>query len=189
MSSSAWRCTSTSATTSPAVRSLNRSGDCLDRDSHSFFAIARLKDGVSLARARAVMRAMGARLAAAYPASNAGETVNVFPMRDLWVQDVQHTLQILLVAVSLVLLIASANVASLQVARDAARRREIAARLTLGGSPARIVGQLVTESVVLALGGALLGLVLAVFGIRGLVTLFPPGLRYAPFRDLSAVSL
>ena len=164
-------------------------GDDLNRASHSFFAIARLKDGVSLARARAVMRAMGARLAAAYPASNAGETVNVFPMRDLWVQDVQHTLQILLVAVSLVLLIASANVASLQVARDAARRREIAARLTLGGSPARIVGQLVTESVVLALGGALLGLVLAVFGIRGLVTLFPPGLRYAPFRDLSAVSL
>src|SRR5205085_2075828 len=82
-------------------------GDDLNRASHSFFAIARLKDGVSLARARAVMRAMGARLAAAYPASNAGETVNVFPMRDLWVQDVQHTLQILLVAVSLVLLIAS----------------------------------------------------------------------------------
>jgi predicted permease len=159
------------------------------RGSHSFFAIARVKDGVTLAGARAEMRSIGDRLAVEYPATNTGETVSVFPMKELWVQDTRKTLQALLAAVGLVVLIASANVASLVVARNATRRREIAARMALGGTRSRIVRQLVTESVVLALGGALLGLGLAVFGIRGLVALLPPGLRNVPFRDLSSVSL
>jgi predicted permease len=159
------------------------------RASHSFFAIARLKDGVSAERARAEMRTIGDRLAAEYPVSNAGETATAFPMSELWIERAQDTLRTLFVAVALVLLIASANIASLIVARDASRRREFAARMALGGSRWRIVRQLVTESLVVAAGGAALGLALAVFGIRALVGLFPPSLRYVPFRDLSSVSL
>lgn len=159
------------------------------RGSHSFWAIARLKGGVSLDAAQSELRTIGDRLAAEYPATNTGESVNVFPMRDLWVQDTRQTLRTLLVAVGLVLLIASANIASLLVARDTARRREIAARMALGGSRGRIVRQLVTESLVLALGGAAVGLGLAVFGIGALVALLPPGLRNLPFRDLNDVSL
>ncbi len=159
------------------------------RDSHSFLAIARLKDGMSLAAARIELRTIGDRLAAEYPASNTGETANVFPMRDLWVEDLEQTLRTLLIAVALVLLIASSNIASLLVARDIARRREIAARMALGGSRGRIVRQLVSESLVLSLGGAAVGLGLAAFGIKALVALLPPGLRNVPFRDLASVSL
>lgn len=159
------------------------------RASHSFMVIARLKDGVSLATARSELRAIGDRLAAAYPATNSNETANVFAMRDLWMQGAQGVLKTLLAAVALVLLIASANVASLLVARGAARRREIATRMGLGGSRARIVRQLVTESVVLSLTGAALGLGLAMVGTRALLGLFPQSLRNLPFRDLSTVSL
>ena len=159
------------------------------RASHSFFAIARLRDGVSVPSARASMRAMGARLAAAYPTSNAGETVNVFPMRDLWVGSAATTLRMLLAAVAIVLLIASANIASLTVARDVARRREIAARLALGGSRRQVVRQLVTESLLIALAGAALGLLISLAGIKALVALMPPSLRNVPFRDLTAISL
>ena len=159
------------------------------RASHSFMAMARLKDGVSLAAARSELRAIGHRLAAAYPATNTNETVNVFAMRDLWVEGAENVLRTLLAAVVLVLLIAAANIASLLVARGAARRREIATRMGLGGSRARIARQLVTESVVLALGGAVLGLGLAVLGARALFAVFPQGLRNLPFRDLSTVSL
>jgi putative ABC transport system permease protein len=108
------------------------------RASHSFMAMARLKDGVSLAAARSELRAIGHRLAAAYPATNTNETVNVFAMRDLWVEGAENVLRTLLAAVVLVLLIAAANIASLLVARGAARRREIATRMGLGGSRARI---------------------------------------------------
>ena len=159
------------------------------RGSHSFFAIARLKDGVTLARARGELRAIGDRLARTYPATNANESANVFLMRDLWVQGVQGILRTLLAAVALVLLIASANVASLLVARGVARRREIATRMGLGGSRARIVRQLVTESVVLSLGGAGLGIGLAALGTRPLLGVFPPSLQNLPFRDLSSIPL
>jgi putative ABC transport system permease protein len=159
------------------------------RDSQSFFSVARLRDGVTLEQARAELRAIGDELAAEYPASNAGETVNVFLMRDLWVQDARGLLGILLAAVSLVLLIASANIATLFVARYSTRRREVAARMALGGSRARIVRQLITESVVLALSGAALGLALAVSGTRALLSIFPAGLRNLPFRDLGTISV
>ena len=159
------------------------------RGSHSFWAFARLSDGVSVEQARAEMRGIGERLAREYPASNTGETVNVFPMRDHWVQNTRDVFQTLLAAVGLVLIIASANIASLQVARHAARRREIAARLALGASRMRIVRQVVTESLVLSAGGAVVGLVSAGVGIRALMTLVPPWLLNLPFRDLGSVSL
>jgi len=159
------------------------------RASHSFWSVARLADGVTLEQARAELRVIGDQLAAEYPATNADETANVFPMRDLWVQDARGILRTLLAAVSLVLLIASANIATLFLARYTTRRREIAARMALGGSRVRIVRQLITESVVLALGGAALGLALAVSGTRALLSVFPNGLRSLPFRDLSDISV
>ena len=159
------------------------------RGANSFWGIARLKDGVPLGAARTELRAIGDRLALEQPDANTGQTVNVFLMRNLWVADIGQTLRTLLAAVALVLLIASANIASLFVARDTARHREIAARMALGGSRGRIVRQLVSESLVLSLGGAAVGLGLAAFGIRALVALLPPGLRNVPFRDLSSVSL
>ena len=168
---------------------INLNADDQGRASHSFMAVARLKDGVSLPAARSELRAIGHRLAAAYPATNTNETVNVFAMRDLWIEGAENVLRTLLAAVVLVLLIAAANIASLLVARGASRRREIATRMGLGGSRARIARQLVTESVVLALGGAALGLGLASLGTRALFAVFPQSLRNVPFRDLSSVSL
>ena len=159
------------------------------RASHSFWAVARLKEGVSVAQARSDMRGLGDALAKQYPGTNAGETVNVFPLRDLWVQGMQGLLQILLVAVGLVLAIAATNIANLLVARNAARRRELAARMALGGTRSRILRQLITESVVLALGGALLGIALAAPLIRLLVGFMPGAVRNVPFRDVSAVTL
>ena len=158
------------------------------RGSHSFFSVARLKDGVTVEAARQQMRAIGDRLAAEYPRSNAGETANAFPMKDLWVQSSAETLRALMVAVGLVLLIAAANVAGLMVARGNARRREIATRLALGGTRSRVVRAMVTESVLLALAGAALGFVLAVFGLRQLMTVLPQGIRNVPFRDLSTIA-
>lgn len=159
------------------------------RGSHSFFAVARLKDGVSVRQADAAMRVIGDRLARQYPDVNDGETAIAFPMRELWVQDTSETLQALMVAVALVLLIASANVAGLLVARGNARRREIAARLALGGTRRRVVSELVTESVVLAVVGAALGLVLALIGVRELIGILPQGMRSVPFRSITTVTL
>ncbi len=159
------------------------------RGSHSFWSIARLNPGVSLERARAELRAIGDQLAKEYPAANNGETANVLPMRDLWLGDIQRLLQALFIAVVLVMLIASANIASLLVARGSARRREMAARIALGGTRARLVSQVVTESVLLALAGAILGFGLSAIGIRTVVAVFPPGLRNVPFRDLSTIGL
>jgi putative ABC transport system permease protein len=168
---------------------INLNADDQSRGSHSFMAVARLRDGVSIAAARSELRAIGHRLAAVYPATNTNETVNVFAMRDLWIEGAENVLRTLLAAVVLVLLIAAANVASLLVARSAARRREIATRMGLGGSRVRIARQLVTESVVLAVGGAALGLGLATLGTRALFAVFPQSLRNVPFRDLSSASL
>ena len=159
------------------------------RAAHSFFAIARLRDGVTVEQARREMRGLGDALAKAYPATNVGETVNVFPLRDLWVQGMRGLLQTLLVAVVLVLAIASANIASLLVARNAARRREIAARMALGGSRSRILRQLMTESTILSLGGTALGIGLAAGITEKLFRLFPSGVKNVPFRDLSNVGL
>jgi putative ABC transport system permease protein len=159
------------------------------RGAHSFWAIARLRAGVSFAEAQGAMRVIGDRLAREHPGPNAGESVNVLRMRDLWVSDAARTLRILMVAVGLMGVIAAANVASLLVARGIARRRELATRMALGGTRARIGRQLATESTLLALLGAAAGLGLATLGIPALVELLPGGLRNLPFRDLTQVGV
>jgi putative ABC transport system permease protein len=144
------------------------------RDNHpGLYGIARLKPDVTLERARAEMDAIADRLAKAYPASNKGNTVVVRPLKDEIVGNVARALWIILAAVGCVLLIACANIANLLLARVTTRRREMAVRLALGAGRWRITRQLLTESVILALLGALPGLALSQWAVQGLLKISP----------------
>ncbi len=146
------------------------------RGSHYLRAIARLAPGASLEQARAQLAALGERLEAAWPDNNKGHRAGVGLLQDEVVGRVTGQLFALLAGVGLVLLIACANVAGLQLAQVAARQREVATRLALGATRFQLVRQLLTESVLLSCAGALLGLVLARWGVDALVALAGKGL-------------
>lgn len=143
------------------------------RSAHNYLVAGRLKPGVTLDEAQAQMSAIGSRLEQQYPASNRNKSVAVTRMRDEMVGDVRTTLYILLGAVSLVLLIACANMANLLLAKATSRAREMAIRAAVGASRGRIVKQLITESLVLAVGSGVAGLLLAIWGSNVLVALAP----------------
>jgi putative ABC transport system permease protein len=144
--------------------------------SHYLAALGRLKPGVTVEQARTEMSAIADRLAAQYPDSDAGWNVMVVPLLEYAVRSIKLALFVLLGAVGFVLLIACANVANLLMARATSRQKEIAIRTALGAGRWRIIRQLLTESLLLALIGGGVGLLLAVWGKDLLLSLAPEDL-------------
>jgi predicted permease len=150
--------------------------DLENRRQHVLGVLARLRDGATVEGARAELGGVASRLEAQYPDSNRGWTVRIESVRD-WLVDptVRQGLLVLAGAVGFVLLIACANLASLQIARGSARQRELAVRAALGAGRGRLTRQLLTESVLVALLGGAAGLALAYWGVEALKRLGPAG--------------
>lgn len=142
------------------------------RHDHAYQAVGKLEPGVPLARAEAAMQTIGDRLARQYP-ENRVKTVSLLPLQERLTGSVRLTLWVLMSAVGVVWIIACANIANLMLARAASRTREIALRAALGAGRARVIRQLLTESVVLAGAAGLTGLLLASLLLQGIVAFSP----------------
>ena len=136
------------------------------RGEHHSVVVARLAEGVDVKQAQAEMNIISNRLEQQYPEDDKGWGAVVVPLHDDLVSDVRPALLVLLGAVAFVLLIASVNVANLALARTFSRQKEIAIRTALGASTTRVLRQIFTESVLLALAGGALGLTYAHAGVR-----------------------
>jgi putative ABC transport system permease protein len=140
---------------------------------HYFVAAARMRPGITLSQVQAQLRLAAAEFNRKYPGVNQRGSFDAQLLKDSVVSDIRSSLMVLIGAVSFVLLIACANVANLLMVRAAGRSREFAIRAALGAGRARIIRQLLTESVLLALAGGLLGLVLGFSGVRALLAVSP----------------
>jgi putative ABC transport system permease protein len=141
------------------------------RNARFLLSIGRLKEGVTLDQAQTDTDLIAAQLEQQYPDSNTGWSLRLIPLREILVGGSRTMLFILFGAVGFVLLIACANVANLLLVRAAARQKEIAMRTALGASRLRIVRQMITESLLLAIFGGAFGALLAVAGVKLLVSL------------------
>jgi len=141
-----------------------------------FHGIGRLKPGVTLEQARADMDQVSHNLATAYPDADQGISANLLPLKQRMLGDVKPLLLVLLGAVGFVLLIACVNVANLVLARSASRSREFAIRSALGAGQARVIRQLLTESILLSLVSGLVGVIFAAWGTRAAIGILPSAL-------------
>jgi putative ABC transport system permease protein len=150
-----------------------RSGEMRNRGSRYFSAVGRINQDQSIESAQAQLRSIASRLETEYPQSNKGWTAQLTPLQEKLMGGTRTALFVLLGAVGCVLLIACTNVANLLLARAASRRKEMAIRLALGAGRARLMRQLLTESVVLGLAGGAVGLLLAAWGLDLLIGILP----------------
>jgi putative ABC transport system permease protein len=159
----------------PEVWSLDRLSPEVQRNrgGKSFSLIGRLRSGVSRQAAEANLAEIAADIARQFPASNAGWTVRVIPLREQLVGSVRTPLVVLLTAVGIVLLIACVNVANLLLVRASARQREVAVRYALGAERWQILRQLFVESLLLSLGAGVLGILIGFWALQALLTMLP----------------
>ncbi len=149
------------------------------RDVHILFVVGRLVDGASAPGARAELSAIMDRLAEKHPDTNTGLGANVVPLHEQVVGSVRPLVLMLQLAVGAMLLIGCANVASLLLGQAAAREAELATRIALGAGRSRLIRQLLLEALVLAIPSGAAALLLAVWGLDGLIALAPPELPRA----------
>jgi putative ABC transport system permease protein len=147
-----------------------------DHGSHFLEVVARLKPGVSLQQANAELATIAKQIEREHPSDNAKVGAFALPLREHLAGDVRPAILMLFGAVCFVLLIACANIANLLLARASGKRRELAMRLTLGASRARIIGQMLTESLLLAIIAGSIGLALSVWATQFLASLVPVGI-------------
>lgn len=164
-------------------------GQIADHDDHYLSVMGRLRDGVTAAQAQSELDAIAERLQKLYPLDDKGRTFRAQPLTTALLGDQRLGLRLMLSAVGLLLLIACANIANLQLARSRTRQKEIAMRAALGASPGRIVRQLLAENVVLGIAGGIVGIFLATWAVSWIIAHGPAEMPRLGQSRVDAISL